>query len=81
MDRRYLNAALDQRHPEALYDVGHYHLEGSDGRERSVTLALAYFEAAGDAGHPDALCSAGAMYFKGIGTAEVSVVPLCSCVA
>jgi TPR repeat protein len=62
---------MEQRHPEALYDVGHYHLEGSEGRERNSAMALAYFEAAGDAGHPDALCSAGAMYFNGIGTAEV----------
>ena len=63
----YLDKAATQKQPDALFALGDMHLHGTDGRERDLTKALAFFEAAGDAGSADALCSAGAMYYNGVG--------------
>uniref|UniRef100_A0A7N0TP74 Binding protein n=1 Tax=Kalanchoe fedtschenkoi TaxID=63787 RepID=A0A7N0TP74_KALFE len=62
---KYLQKAVDQLHPGALYLMGTIHLTG-DCVKKDVTSALWCFHRASEKGHPGAAIAYGALLLRGV---------------
>lgn len=64
---RWLNMAVEDKDPEAIFILADMHFHGSDEQVLDYERALQLYLEAGDLSHAPSLCSAAAMYYHGLG--------------